>query len=216
MARERSGEIAFKRCRGIAFRATTYDTPLWVSPNSRPGRWSLPEDGTIAQYCTLDAASAVAEMVRWENLQDVEEARELRVSIWELRIDEGAIVDYSTSDRTTAQGFSWEPLISDVWDECQTEAQRIVDAGGRGVLTPSAALPQSVSLTLFGPRTEIAWEAEPSLSIQLPARRILRGAPGDHLVSHTRFFGDPYPDLPPTPADRLFTMELAAERHIKG
>lgn len=205
-------ELAFKRCRGVAYRATTYDTPLWVSPNSRPGRWSHPEDGTIAQYCTLDVASAIAEMVRYENLRQVDEARELRVSVWELRIDEGAIVDYSTPERAARQGFAWEPLISDSWDECRAEGLRIVHAGGRGVLAPSAALPQGVALTLFGPRTEIAWRAEPSLSIQIPARHVLRGAPGDHLVSDTRFFDNPYPDLEPTAVERLFNVDVAPER----
>jgi RES domain-containing protein len=209
-------EIVFKRCRGVAFRATTYDTPLWVSPNSRPGRWSHPENGTVAQYCTLDVASAIAEMVRCENLRQLDEARELRVSIWELRIDEGAIADYSTPERTEKQGFSWEPLVADAWDECQAEGRRIVEAGGRGVLSPNAALPQSISLTLFGPRTEIEWEAEPSLSIQVPARRILHGAPGDHLVGDTRFFGDAYPNLEPTAAERLFRLEPATERYRKA
>jgi RES domain-containing protein len=209
-------EIAFKRCRGVAYRATTYDTPLWVSPNTRPGRWNHPEDGTVAQYCTLDVASALAEMVRLENLREADDAGELRVSIWELRIDEGAIVDYSTPERAAKQGFAWEPLVADSWDECRTEGMRIVEAGGRGVLAPSAALPQGVALTLFGPRTEIAWETEPSLSIQIPARHILHGAPGEHLVRDTRFFQDPYPDLVPTPADQLFNVQLARHRGLAG
>jgi RES domain-containing protein len=200
--------LSFKQCRGIAYRATTYDTPLWVSPNSRPGRWSRPEDETVAQYCSLDVASAVAEMVRYEGLREIDQARELRVGIWELRIDEGAIVDYSVPARAEEQGYAWEPLVSDSWRECQAEGLRIVEAGGRGVLGPSAALPGGIALTLFGPRTEIAWRAEPSLSIQVPARRILQGQPGDHLVSSTRFFDDPYPEIEPTAADRLFSLEL--------
>jgi RES domain-containing protein len=205
------GEVLFRRCRGVAYRATTYDTPLWVSPNSRPGRWSHPEEGTIAQYCTLDVPSAIAEMVRYEDLREVDQARELRVSIWELRIDEGAIVDYSTSERASGQGFAWESLVSDSWEACQAEGLRVVGAGARGVLAPSAALPQGLTLTLFGPRTEIFWQAEPSLSIQIPARHVVTGSPGDHLVSYTRFFGDRYPNLDPTPADRLFNVELAPE-----
>jgi len=205
------GGIGFKRCRGVAYRATTYDTPLWVSPNSRPGRWNHPENETIAQYCTLDVPSALAEMVRYEDLRDADEARELRVSIWELRIDEGAIADYSTPKRASEQGVGWESLVSDSWDDCQAEGLRIVGAGGRGVLAPSAALPQGVTLTLFGPRTEISWRAEPSLSIQIPGRHVVTGSPGNHLVSYTRFFGDRYPELEPTAADRLFNVELAPE-----
>jgi RES domain-containing protein len=210
------GEIAFKRCRGVAYRATTYDTPLWVSPNSRPGRWSHPEDGTIAQYCTLDIASAIAEMVRNENLREIDDANELRVSVWELRIDEGAVVDYSTPTRAGQQGFAWEPLVSDSWEECRAEGERIQVLGGRGVLAPSAALPRGVALTLFGARTEIAWGAEPSLSIQIPARHVIRGAPGSDVVRQTRFFDDAYPDLEPTAVDQLFNFEVRQEPSPKN
>jgi RES domain-containing protein len=205
-------ELGFKRARGVVYRATTYGTCLWVSPNSRSGRWNHPQTGTICQYCTLDVASALAEMVRSEALRNVDDARELSVSIWELRIDEGAVVDYSTPSLAADQGFGWEALISDDWAACQAEGRRLAAEGARGVLTPSAALPQGVTLTLFGPRTEIAWCAEPSLSIQVPARHILRGAPGDGLVRDTRFFGDAYPDLAPRNAQSLFNLELNAER----
>ena len=210
------GEIAFKRCRGVAYRATTYDTPLWVSPNSRPGRWSHPEDRTIAQYCSLDVASALAEMVRAEGLREVEDAREMRVGVWELRIDEGAIADYSTPEHATEQGFAWEPLVADSWEACRDEGARIGEMGGRGVLAPSAALPQGLALTLFGPRTEIAWRVEPRLSIQIPARHILHGAPGDDLVGDTRFFDDPYPEVEPTATNRLFNVHLAPDRPDPG
>lgn len=206
------GNIAFKRCRGVVYRATTYDTPLWVSPNTRPGRWNHPEDDTVAQYCSLDVASAIAEMVRGQDLRNVNDAQELRVSVWELRIDEGAIVDYSTPDQTANQGFTWESLIANSWDDCRKEGLRIEHAGGRGVLAPSAALPRSLALTLFGPRTEISWRAEPRLSIQIPARHIVRGAPGNGLVRDTRFFGDAYPDVAPIEAEQFFGINLATER----
>src|ERR1700753_572380 len=115
------GELRFRRGRGVVYRATTYDTPLWVLPNRRPGRWSHPGSGTIAQYCALDVAGAVAELVRSEDLRDVEDARELRVSIWELRVDEGAIVDFSDPELAEEQGFSWAGLLADDWDSCQAE-----------------------------------------------------------------------------------------------
>src|SRR3954451_16570451 len=207
-------EISFKRARGVVYRATTYDTCLWVSPNSRSGRWNDPQTGTISQYCTLDVASAFAEMVRSENLREVEDARELAVSIWELRIDEGAVVDYSTPSLAVGQGFEWNALVSDECEPCQAEARRLIAEGARGVIAPSAALPQGVTLTLFGPRTEIAWSVEPSLSIQIPARHILRGAPGDGLVRDTRFYGEAYPDMAPRNAQSLFNLDLNAERRI--
>lgn len=196
------GPLSFKHGRGVVFRATTYDTPLWVSPNSRPGRWSHPQDGTIAQYCALDVAAAVAEMVRSEDLRDTDEARELRVSVWELRVDEGAIVDFSNPQLAQGQGFQWADLLSDSWNQCQAEGLEIIDSGGRGVLAPSASLPGSQCLTLFGPRTEIAWKGEPRLAIQVPARHIFRGEPGLGVVRDTRFFGEPHPEADGIPARR--------------
>lgn len=196
----------------MVFRATTYDTPLWVSPNSRQGRWSHPQNGTIAQYCALDVAGAVAEMVRSENLRDIDEARELRVSVWELSVDEGAIVDFSDPALVEQQGFDWGGLLSDDWDRCQAEGLEIVAAGGRGVLAPSASLPGSRCLTLFGPRTEIAWRAEPRLAIQIPARHIFRGEPGEGVVRDTRFFGDPHPEAETLGAARPRNFEWLTER----
>lgn len=185
---------SFHHGRGVVFRATTYDTPLWVSPNSRPGRWNDPDDATVAQYFALDVASALAEMVRSEDLRDLEAARELRVTVWELRVREGAIVDYTSAARAAEQGFDWGSLLADDWARCQAEGRRVAGAGARGILAPSAALSGGRTLTLFGPRTEIAWGAEPSLSIQIPARRIMRGQPADGLVRDTRFFGAAHPD----------------------
>src|ERR1700761_3869261 len=117
--------LRFRRGRGVVFRATTYDTPLWVSPNSRQGRWSHPQDAAIAQYTALDVAGAIAEMVRSEDLRNYEEARELRVSIWELRIDEGAIADFSTPPAAEQQGVKWSDLLADDWTECQAVGTEI-------------------------------------------------------------------------------------------
>jgi hypothetical protein len=44
----------------VAYRATSYDVPLWVNPNRRSGRWNLA--GTMpTQYMSLDAECHFAE-----------------------------------------------------------------------------------------------------------------------------------------------------------
>jgi RES domain-containing protein len=187
------GRFSFRQFRGTVYRATSYDTPLWVLPNRRPGRWSDPVDGTIAQYCTLDAAGPLAEFVRHEDLRDAADAAEARLTVWQLRLAEGAIVDLSSPESATDQEVDWEALVADDWTVCQALGREIAAAGGRGVIAPCAALPGSLSLTVFGPRSEIGWAAEPRLAIQVPARAILRGAPGAGVVAGTRFFDMPYP-----------------------
>ena len=186
------GRFRFCGLRGSAYRATSYDTPLWVFPNRRPGRWSDPDDGTVAQYCSLDPAAPLAEVVRHEDIGDAALAAEIRMSVWELRLTAGAVLDLSSSERAADQGVDWATLVDDDWDACQELAREVVADGGRGILAPSAALPGSLSLTVFGPCSEIAWTAEPRLAIQVPAREIFHGAPGAGVVAATRRFGEPY------------------------
>jgi RES domain-containing protein len=185
--------FSFRQFRGTVYRATSYDTPLWVFPNRRPGRWSHPDDATIAQYCTVDAAAPMAEFVRYEDLRDPTEAAEARLRVWQLRIAEGAILDLSSPTQADDHGIAWDALVSDDWRVCQELGRGIMANGGRGVLSPCAALPGSLSLTVFGPRSAIEWTAEPRLAIQVPAREILHGAPGEGIVADTRFFGMSYP-----------------------
>ncbi|HEX2161524.1 MAG TPA: RES family NAD+ phosphorylase [Thermoleophilaceae bacterium] len=194
------GRFSFLQFQGTVYRATSYDTPLWVLPNRRSGRWNDPVDETIVQYCTLDAAAPLAEFVRHEDLREAADAAEARLSVWQLRLAEGAIVDLSSPERATAQEVDWDALVADDWKACQELGREIAAAGGRGILGPCAALPGSLSLTIFGPRSEIRWTAEPRLAIQIPARKIMHGAPGAGIVAGTRFFGMPYPDGVATPA----------------
>ncbi|MGI8632140.1 MAG: RES family NAD+ phosphorylase [Solirubrobacterales bacterium] len=186
------GPPAFPQFEGTVYRATTYDEPLWVWPNSREGRWNSDEETTIAQYCSLDPSAAVAELVRHENLRDPDEAAELTVDVWELRVSEGAVVTHTSIDQASTD-LSLGDLTADDWGPCQFEGERLQALGVRGILAPNAALPGSVNLTLFGERTEIDWDATPRVSVQVPCRFVLRASPGPHLVGQTRFFGESFP-----------------------
>lgn len=200
--------LSFSRFRAVAYRATSYDTPLWVFPNRRAGRWAHPDDRTIAQYCTLDPAAPMAEFLRHEDLRDEVDAAELRLSIWQLMITEGAILDLSTPEKAAKQGVAWKDLTGDDWAPCQDLGREIIALGGRGVLAPCAALPGSMSITLFGARSEISWDADPRLAIQVPAREISKGAPGAGIVRSTRFFGDAYPEqVPLAPVAHMLTYD---------
>jgi RES domain-containing protein len=203
--------FSFSQFRGVAYRATSYDTPLWVFPNRRPGRWNDPDDGTIAQYCTLDAAAPLAEFVRHEDLRQPEDAGEVRLALWQLRLMEGAVLDLSSPEKAGDQGVAWDDLVADDWRACQQLARDVLAEGGRGVIAPCAALPGSLSLTVFGARSEIGWNAERRLAIQVPAREISRGAPGVGVVRSARFFGCAYPkDVPLASVDHM--LELRPKR----
>lgn len=180
---------------GTAFRATTYDVPLWVRPNRRGGRWNVP-GRTCAQYLCLDADAPYAEMLRALGLRGAEEAAMLRLCLWEVELHEAAIADYSTFELADAAGFPADALVDDDHDRCRREAEHLMRHGARGVLAPSAALPGATSLTLFGPRVEVAWGTQPKLSSEVPVRRIGgKGPPPLDVIGRVRHYGEPHPDL---------------------
>lgn len=179
---------------GIAYRATSYDVPLWARPNRRSGRWNIAGDG-CTQYLCLDTEAPFAEVLRHEDLRSEAAAAMYQTTIWQLRVDEGAVVDYSTFERAEKAGFPPEALVDDDQERCQAEAAWLRGHGVLGLLTPSAALPGSVNLTLFGPRVAIAWDAAVSLASTMPAAKLVTGHPPKGLVSRVRYFGQAHARL---------------------
>lgn len=180
---------------GFAYRATSYDVPLWVAPNRQGGRWNIAYVEST-QYMCLDAEAPFAEQLRHEDLRTENEAAMFRTSIWQLQINEGYIIDYSTFDKAETAGFPPEALVDDDHERCQAEAQRLRNLGARGVLTPSAALPESINLTLFGARVQIEWGATVTIAAAIPVQKLAAAAPPPHgLVQKVRFYDDAHPLL---------------------
>ena len=179
---------------GIAYRATSYDVPLWVNPNRREGRWNIAGRG-CTQYMSLDATAPMAEMLRHEDLRTDEEASHYRTTLWQIRVDEGCVVDYSTFEKAQAAGFPPEALVQDDHERCQAEAQWLIGHGARAILSPSAALVGSLNLAIFGPRVPIPWTSQTTLASTMPVQRLTTGAPPPGLTAQVRFFGAPHGGL---------------------
>jgi RES domain-containing protein len=173
----------------VAFRYSNYDTPFWVRPNSEPGRWHWFGDGAT-QYLSTTVDGAWAELLRSEELQTEHEAALVRMPIWVAEVHVQRIADYSTFEKAEDAGFPPEALIEDDYSLCQAEGRRLRGKGIQGVLAPSAALPGSRSLTLFGPRIASTWELEPLLASSLPAMKIAVGAPPEGIVERVRHLGE--------------------------
>lgn len=184
----------FAEWTGVVYRATSYDVPLLVNPNSREGRWNVPGQESV-QYMSLDADAPFAEMLRHEDLRTEEEASHYRTTLWQIRVQEGSVVDYATFEKAHAAGFPPEALVEDDHERCQAEARHLIACGARAVLTPSAALVGSVNLTLFGPRVPIPWTSQATLASTLPVQRLPTGPPPAGLVARVRFFGEAHRDL---------------------
>lgn len=187
MAPDRDPELtAFD---GVAFRYSNYDTPFWVRPNSEPGRWhGIGDEST--QYLATTVEGAWAELVRAEGLRSEAEVSLIRMPMWVARVRVHRIADYGTFDKAADAGFPPDALVEDEYLRCQEEGRRLRDAGYQGVLSPSAALPGSTNLTLFGPKVASSWEVQPLLPSSIPASILAVGAPPEGIVARVRQTGD--------------------------
>lgn len=185
MAREPLNAITIKE---LAYRYSNYDTPFWARGNTQPGRWHVPGDGPT-QYLSFSTDGAWAELIRAEDLRTEEEVALVSMPLWQARVEQAAVVDYADFARADAAGFPAEALIDDDYERCQREGRRLRGLGYRGVVAPSAALPGTLNLTLFGGRIAIDWESTPRVASSLPATVLTKGAPPPGLVTRVRHRG---------------------------
>lgn len=180
----------------VAFRWSDYDVPLWARPNSRSLRWNR-ADQAPTQYTSMTTDGAWAELVRAEGLRTHDDLLLVSMPMWVLRISETAVADYSTFEKADVAGFPPEALVEEDYERCQREADRLRDLGYRGVLAPSAALPEDVNLTLFGPRLTVPWSFpdEKRLGSFVPAKVLAVGRPPDELLSRVRHRGQRHSGL---------------------
>jgi RES domain-containing protein len=178
----------------IAHRYSSYDTPFWARENSQPGRWHLRGDGPT-QYLSQSTDGAWAELIRNEELTTEDEVAMVSVQMWAVAVNQAMIVDYSTFELADAAGFDPDALVEEDYVRCQQEGARLRGLGYSGLLAPSAALPDAINLTLFGPRTASTWNRPPLLASSLPATVITKGAPPPGLLAQVRQIGETHAGL---------------------
>lgn len=180
----------------IAYRWSDYDTPLWARPNSDGQRWNRAREAPT-QYLSLSPEGAWAELIRAEDLATAADVEPVRMPLWALQVRETHVADYCTFEKAEAAGFPPEALVDEDHERCRAEGARLREHGFRGVLAPSAALPDAVNLTLFGARLAIEWDCpeQRRLGAFVPARQLAVGRPPDGLVPRVRQHGAPHAGL---------------------
>ena len=151
-------------------------------PDQESGRWHRRGEGH-AQYLALSPLGAWAECARYFHLRTPEQVREMRRTLWLVFVRESRIADLSSFDRYDACGL--DPALA--VDADHTASHALADelraAGFRGVLSPSAALPGVVNLTLFGERyehvllTDVAAWPNPDPDWWLPVQLVVEDGP---------------------------------------
>ncbi len=173
----------------VAFRWADYDTPFWARDNRTAGRWNTPGDGPTQYWC-LDPSAPWAELLRHEGLREEAALDMLRATLWVARWSVGPLADLGTFENAERWGVDPRVLIEDDQRRCRGIARELRERAFAGVLTPSAALPGSVTLVVFRPRILAAFDAAPRLSAYVPADVAAIGRPRRGLAARVRHFGE--------------------------
>ncbi len=165
----------------IGFRYSSYDVPFWVRPNSQARRWNAALEAPT-QYWSSTLDGAWAEHIRFNDIRTEAELDEVRVPIWVCRVSRMGLLDLRDHDIRARYGLRRSDLTAAEWTPCQCAATAMREQGVRGVISPSAALPDATNITLFGPRRVIAFERRPALASAVPAAIVAIGRPPRNLI----------------------------------
>jgi hypothetical protein len=174
----------------IGYRHAAYDTPWWASPSSRPGRFHRADQQT-AQYICLHPLGPAAEFLR-HNVGPDGDPDDVRLNLWAARIRtiKVVIVGFDDCDR---YGLSADDLVGDDYGPTQAVADKIRSTGAAGLIVPSAALPGTDNLILFGERLLNAYLSEPLSLDEIPTGHLSDGArPALEVRELVRWFGRPH------------------------
>ncbi len=175
--------------RVTAFRLASWDTPFWVSPNRRPSRYV--SDGRIAQYWSLHPLTPWAEALRFHGVDDPVAAREwfLRPWVAEVELPETTLeVDFDNARR---HGIEPEALVDEDHGPCQRWAAGLAVPA---IVVPSAALPGTQNLVVFGPKVRARYGVTPvDAGLDVPCDPVADlGGVVDDLLASIRWRGAPH------------------------
>lgn len=179
----------------VVYRLATYGSPLRTEPARQPGRYHSGAEESPTQYLCLHPLGPSAEFLRGHGLRSPEQVRQVRQRTWALRLELDQLPEATFAN---AHEFDVDPadLVSDDPSECQRLALRLRESGAPGVVVPSAALPGTRNVVLFGARVAAPHPVEPLSALDIPASITAHdGRPIVSLLDRVRFRGGPHPEL---------------------
>lgn len=173
----------------VGYRLANWDTPLWASPNRRESRYG--RRGRVVQYWSLHPLTPWAEQLRFHNIRDADEAWELWQRPWAAQLTLPDDVLELSFENAAAHGVAPDALVDDDWSRCQTWS---TEFHGSGLMVPSAALPGTTNVVMFGPFVRSRYGLRPlDPTVDLPCDPVAERAtvPTD-VLGHVRWLGDPH------------------------
>jgi RES domain len=172
------------------FRHASYDSPWWAFPSSRAGRFHRAGTDTV-QYLSLHPLGPAAEMLR-HNVGPSGNPDDVVLNLWTavVDVDDVAGVDF---DDCARYGLTPDELVGDDYTRTQALAGVLRATGATAMVAPSAALPGSHNLILFGVRVLNPFLGEPLTPEEVPNGHLTDGArPPAEVAPHVRWFGAPH------------------------
>jgi hypothetical protein len=176
--------------RFVVFRHAAYDSPWWAFPSARGGRFHRAGEQTV-QYLSLHPLGPAAEMLR-HNVGPDGDPDDVILDLWTATIDveDVARIDFDDCD---TYGRTVDELVGDDYSATQALADTVQESGADAMIVPSAALPGTHNLILFGVRLLHPYLGEPLGAEEIPTGHLTDGArSAAEVAAHVRWFGNPH------------------------
>lgn len=185
----------------VCYRAASYRTAVRNIRHGEPGRYH--ESGSEpTQYLALHPLGPWAEVVRNQACQTLDDALQIRMAIWALRLvlgDDPALVDFDAAAAgALPYPISAEELVSDDRRQCQAlaDAYRRDANAPKVIRVPSAALAGTANIVIFGSKKMVRYETKPLRALHVPAAlAAVDGRPPQGLWPVIRGLGQPHTAL---------------------
>lgn len=171
------------------FRHASYDSPWWAFPSSRAGRFHHAKSQTV-QYLSLHPLGPAAEMRH--NVGPTGNPDEVVLNLWTavIDVDSPTRVDF---DDCATYGLTADELVGDDYTPTRALADAIRNDGATAMIVPSAALPGTHNLILFGVRILNPYLDIPRTVEEVPTEHLTDAArPPAEVAPHVRWFGAPH------------------------
>lgn len=177
------------------YRFASFATPLRVIPSADPARYNAAGESEPTQYLALHPLGPLAELMRRSDLREPERIRAVRTRTWALEVAVEGLPEATFANAEREFGIAPEALVADDPAECRALAARL-RGSAPGLVVPSAALPGTRNVVLFGPRVAAPYLTVPVSSLDVPASITAQdGRPLVSLLDVVRFVGEPHAEL---------------------